>query len=363
MELTPVGLDSGYSYMKVVGYGQEPIIFPNIVSPGREITDEGLDDVLGQANLINNLDISFSFNGMKKHFWVGKMASASGSDADFFEDRDRWNSEKGRASALAALALLCKKENENFVLSTGLPLEDYKANKTALKKTYENTIPGSYEVTFESGPLAGETKSFNIVACKVYPQGLGVFFDQILADDGLQIDTHPLLAEDAIYALIDVGRRTSNLILFEDFNISKDFSHSINFGIAQVHERLQNFLSSHNRYVKNRDIEAILKKDIFKELDIKSVREEALTELANIIKSESQSLWQDKSLLEVIYTGGGAGQAIYDFLKFDDYNKVLINSPQLSNARGFYKAMLSLILSGRVRDKNGGIIEEIQLAS
>jgi len=362
MEIIPVGLDSGYSYMKAVCYGQEPIVFPNIVSPGREITDEGLDDVLGQAKIINNLDISFSFNGIKKHYWIGKMATTSGSDADFFEDRDRWNSEKGRASALAALALCCKNDNENFVLATGLPLEDYKANKSTLKRTYEDTIPGRYEVTFESGPLVGQTKRFNIVACKVYPQGLGVIFDQILDDEGLQIDAHPLLKEDAIFGLIDVGRRTTNLVLFEDFNVSKDFSKSINYGITQVHEQLQNFLSAHNRFVKNRDIEAVFKKDSFKGLDVKSVREKALTELANIIKNEAQNLWQNKSLLEIVNIAGGAGQAVFDLLKFNDYQKVLINNPQLSNACGFYKAMLSLTLAGKVRDKNGRYIEEIQLA-
>ena len=313
MNITPVGLDSGYSYMKAVSPGKE-IVFPNIVSPGREITDEGLDDILGPAKAINNLDISFTLGGVKKHYWIGKMATASGADADFFEDRDRWNSERGRASALAALALLCEEEHENFTLATGLPLEDYKSNKTTLKQTYEETIPGSYAVTFESGPLAGQTKKFNILTCKVYPQGLGVFFDQILTGDGIPKDTHPLLEDGAVYGLIDVGRRTTNMVLFDDFNLSKDFSKSINHGISQVHERLQNFLSTHERFVKNRDIEAILKKDSFKNLDIKSVREEALAQLAGVIKAAAQDLWQDRSLLESIYIAGGAGQAVYDFL-------------------------------------------------
>ncbi|MCL2338211.1 MAG: ParM/StbA family protein [Firmicutes bacterium] len=351
MHLTPVGLDSGYSYMKAISQTKE-IVFPNIVSPGREITDEGLNDILGQTGVINNLDISFAFRGTKKHYWIGKMATASGGDADYFEDRDRWNSERGRASALAALALICRKDNENFVLATGLPLEDYKSNKTTLKQTYEKTIPGTYEVTFESGPLAGQTKRFNILTCKVYPQGLGVFFDQVLTDDGIQKDVHPLLEDGTVHGLIDVGRRTTNMVLFDDFNLSKDFSKSINRGIAQIHEQIQNFLSAQNRFVKNRDIEVIFKRDIFKGLDIKRVREEALFNLAGIIRAEAQSLWQDKALLESIYIAGGAGQAVYNFLNFDRYEKILVSNPQFANARGFYKAMLNLILSGKA-DVNG----------
>lgn len=360
--LTPVGIDSGYSYMKAVAYNKEPVIFPNIVSPGREVTDEGLDDIFGQAKSINNIDISFTYNGLRKHFWAGKMATSSGSDADFFEDQDRWNSEKGRATALAALALLCTKDNENFALATGLPIEDYKKNKTNLKKTYEQTIPGNYEVTFESGPLAGTIKKFNILTCKVYPQGLGVFLDQLIHDDGNQADNHPLLEEGSIYGLVDVGRRTTNLVLFDDFDLSRDFSISINYGISMVHEKIKNHLSSQDRYVKNRDIETILWKDTFKNIDIKSVREEALSELASIIVNEAQNLWHDKSLLETVYVGGGAGQAVFDFLTFKEYDKLIVDNPQLANARGFFKAMLGLTLAGKVRDKNGQLIETDKMA-
>ncbi|WP_031516836.1 ParM/StbA family protein [Desulfofalx alkaliphila] len=359
--VTPVGLDSGYSYMKAIACGRAPVVFANMVSPGREVTEDGLEEVLGQAAPIKNIDISFTHNG-KKHYWVGKMATSSGNDADYFEDKDRWNSEKGRATALAALALLCHNDHESFVLATGLPLEDYKANKTSLKKTYEHTIPGAYEVTFESGPLTGETRRFNIVAAKVYPQGMGVFFDQLLTEDGEQIDSHPLLEDGAVCGLIDVGRRTTNLCLFDDFTLSKDFSCSINYGISMVHEKLQNFLSKHGRFVKNRDIEAILKKDTFKGLDVKTPREKALQELAEIIVSEAENRWADKSLLENIYVGGGGGQAVFQFLNFKEYQKNMVNEPQLSNARGFLKAILSLTLAGRVQNRNGEYIENIEVA-
>ena len=76
MHLTPVGLDSGYSYMKAISQTKE-IVFPNIVSPGREITDEGLNDILGQTGAGFSMQMMFDAAAI---FYGAESPDSVGSD-------------------------------------------------------------------------------------------------------------------------------------------------------------------------------------------------------------------------------------------------------------------------------------------
>lgn len=346
IDVTPVGADSGFSNFKIATL-ENTYMFPNIASLGKPRVFEDLSP----QDILSNLDIAFDYNGQKKHYWVGKMAMVSGKNANYIDKFDRFNSEEGRATFLAALAMVCKGDGENFVVGTGLPMEDYRTN---LKKTYEETLIGSYAVTFNSGPFEGQVKRFNIISCKVWPQGLGIIFDQLLTKDGQQRQEHPLLEPGSVSGMVDVGMRTTNLGIFEDYTLAEGFSLSIEYGMSMVHDQLKQFLHKRDLPVEDRDIEQILWRDNFKGLDIKTVRENALKALAEIICQEALTKWRGKVLLDKVYVGGGAGHAVYEKLQFGEkIDKILVENPQHANANGFLKAAVGLTLAGKVRDAHG----------
>lgn len=335
-------IDSGFGYMKAVSQERE-IIFNNIVSLGeiRHFGDNTKTDDMGI--ILKNIDITFEYNGFKRHYWIGETACKHGANAEYVDKKDRWNTEEGRATFLAALALLCDNDEESFIVATGLPMEDF---KTPLRKEYEENITGTHSVTFNSGPLEGTTRVINLVAIKVFPQGLGVFLDQLLTKDGGQVEQHELMHPNLAFGLIDVGTRTTNIGLYEDMEMSEQFSFSIEHGMGQVHSKLKAYLGEQGMQVKDRDIDKILWIDRFKNVNIAQKRKELLTELADQIYQAAANKWQEKAFLSTIFIGGGGGEAVYNYLGFS--NKKLVDQPQFANANGFYKAVVAMNIAEEV---------------
>lgn len=351
--VTSVGIDSGFSYMKAVSNDKE-IIFLNVATRGTPRVVEG-----GSLNttIEENLDLFITgSNGNKKHYWVGPHAARHGQHVEYIWEKDRFNSDYGRATFLTSLALLTEKYGQKFAVGTGLPDADYRTN---LKHEYEKTIPGKYTVTFASGPLEGQTRNFEIAAVRVYQQGMGVFFDQVLDEKGNQVSEHPLL-DKGVNGLIDMGLRTTNIDLFEDRSLLENYTRSIELGMSYVYRNIQNELAQKGITLEDGDVEKILWKDsltyagnIF---DVKGMREQVFKEIAQEVYRKASEKWGNKILfLDKVYCGGGGGQAIFDYLPFD--KKELVVNPQLSNAQGFKKAITAAIGLGKVK------IQDVEIAN
>jgi len=351
---TFAGIDSGFKFMKAVTYGQEAIIYPNIVCHGTAQIDMG--DIRNNFPILNQLDVIIeNENGNKYRYYVGDLAVREGKHAQYIYEKDRVNSEYGKVSFLTALALLAEDDYVKYVVGTGLPVADYRSK---LKELYKRTLPGRYKVTFVSGPLENTTKTIEIVAARVFLQGMGVFFDQVL-DDELNEINHPMLG-DGVFGLIDVGSRTTNFELFEDKRAIERVADSIEHGITDVHQALLKRVIQAGYTVPEGKDELLIKKDFIKEngtiIDLKPIRGQAIKSLVAQIENKAKYLWADYQLeLNKVYIAGGAGQVIYDYLNFE--NKVLVERPQFSNAYGFAKAVTLATKLGKVSDAHGNKLE------
>jgi len=291
----------------------------------------------------------------ERRYWIGEIAIKEGHHAEYVLDKDKLNSESGRASALTALALLAENDNEKFVIGTGLPISDH---KTTLKSDYEK-FRGKYKVTFGSGPWSGIEKNIEILATRPYQQGMGIFFDQVFIDDfenPAEDEAHPLL-NDGFFGIIDVGSRTTNFHLVEDGEVVINSSDSIEHGINDIHKPLLEYVTSKNLKVPAGRDEKLITMDEFGGYDLLKIRTEATQALAYHIETKANALWRDvEGFLEKIYVAGGAGQYIFDYLKLNK-PKELVKHPQFSNAYGFLKAVTAATLMGKVVDQNGEPIQ------
>jgi plasmid segregation protein ParM len=336
--------------MKAVA-GNREIIFPNIVCYGEKRID--MDD-LSANTTIEQLDVIIeNQSGLKNRYYVGKMAIREGKHAQYIYEKDRVNSEYGKASFLTALALLTNDSHTKFIVGTGLPVADY---RSALKKRYEDTLPGKYEITF---PLENVTKTIEIVAARVFLQGMGVFFDQVLDDTLNEKSDHPLLSS-GVYGIIDVGSRTTNFELFEDKRAVERVTDSIEHGITDVHQTLLKHAIAAGYTIQEGKDEILIKMDKLEQngdiIDLRSIRERAIRSLVTQIQNKAEQLWTDFKLeLNQVFVAGGAGQIVFDYLNFK--NKVLVERPQFANAWGFLKAVSLAAKLGKVHDSHGRPVE------
>lgn len=343
--LQVIGIDSGFSYMKAMTSTMY-LVIPNVISDG---DDRVLSRSMGADNqgLLQNLDVEVQEDEGSKHYFVGDLALREGDRPNYIWDIDRVNSVHARAVLLTTLAVLCKKDGENFYISTGLPVQDY---VTELKGIYESSLTGKHSVTFKSGPLAGTTKNFSIARTKVSAQGLGIYFNEII--------TNMCTLANSPYArgkvgIVDIGFRTSNLILVDDMRPRRSLSEGMEAGMSDAYDYLRDYLIKKGLPLELEKVEKEFWKDTLtfgdKRVELAPVREKALTRLAEQVTREIKRRWRRVTDLNHMLVAGGGAMALFE--KMNLPGKILVNDAQLANARGFFKtANLKNIYQGDVSD-------------
>lgn len=332
MTVTVVGIDSGFSFMKAVT-ATKSLVFPNVIS---DSNDRILASSLGVGDdPLANLDISVDIDG-EAAFFIGELALKEGDRPAYIWELDRVNSIHARAVMLTTLALLARGEGERFHVSTGLPVQDY---TTELRETYKSSLLGGHRVTFVSGPLAGVTKNFSIVHTSVSAQGLGIYFNELITSMGT---VAPSPYARGRVGIIDIGFRTTNIIMVEEMRARRNLSQGIEMGISDAYTYVRDNLLQNGIILDLEEMEKEFWKDRVefrgKVIEVKPLRDKALKRLSARIGGEIKRNWRRVTDIQAVLVAGGGAPALFDLL--DVPGKVLVRDSQMANARGFFKTAL-----------------------
>jgi hypothetical protein len=341
-----IAIDHGFGYMKATN-GTKKIAYPNIVTHGHP----KIFDYTTNPDPLANLHVKiYSDSKASGEYFVGELGKNESHDADFIKAKDRVNSEMARASLITAIAL-CAEDNtgQAVAIATGLPWAHY----GQLRDAYVEGLIGEYKVEFIVDGKTSKTVEFSVPEeyIFIYPQGVGVYFDQIMDENGDYIEDHPLL-HTATFGLIDVGTRTTDIELFENLQLNQNFCAGKDVGIESVKRAVASALASKNAPNQDGWVEEIVNgqseraRTTIKTRDLAPVIENSLMRLGKEVSNSVNALWEYKEdMLEIVFVAGGGGTKVYDYIELNAKNTKLqlVNRPMFANVYGFHKAALRAI--------------------
>jgi len=339
-KLIVVGADAGNGYTKI-DFGNGQYSYPSLVSAGHD---------RGMAQLMENFDLHKTIEkcieaqigvldvrirdvkkGTQEHYFCGSLASREGVSETQWAD-DKGANQAGSALLLAGIALGMRENKSVVYLATSLPVKNYKR----FKDSYEQHMTGTFEVEFLSGPFEGAVKTIQIIRCRVYPEGMGVFIREMYIHHrkGLMKGYHGIIAP---------GFRTTEFILFSDGKPVDDLSGSLEIGIAAAHKRVGNRLSETLGVdYSEHDIDKIFmdKSPGKRGTVVKDMCVDELPKLAEQIISKLRVKWQDIWLqIETFLVSDGGGSVLFPDLRKGLINATnseceLVDSPEFATAIG-----------------------------
>lgn len=356
-KLILVGADVGNGYTKI-DFGINQYSYPSLVSAGH---DRGMAQLMENFDLhepskkciedqIGVLDVKIRDvkNDTQEHYFCGFLASREGVPRTQWAD-DKGSNQAGKALLLAGIALGMRENKSIMYLAVSLPVKNYKR----FKDSYEQHMTGTFEVEFMSGPFKRLIRTIQIIRCRVYPEGMGVFIREIYS-------YHKPELRKGYHCIIAPGFRTTEFILFSDGKPVDDLSGSLEIGIATAHKRVGNRLSETLGVdYSEHDIDKIFMDSSpgKRGTVVKEMCANELPRLAEQIISKLRVKWQDIWLqVETFLVSDGGGSVL-----FPDFHRVLIEAtnskvelvdlPEYATAVGNRTAASLALAGGKL---NGG---------
>jgi plasmid segregation protein ParM len=330
-----IGADMGYSFVKIITGNEkgDRTIFPS--SYYRTFLKEELYNNINvpiKESIIKNLIIDYN----NSRYYIGDIARKedSGVNKDFSEEK--FKKEHEIVKLLAGISLLT---NDNHLiinnLTMGLNMSVFNKYKDEIIDFYSNKI---FNYKFRNNTYTVEIRD---VLC--IPQGIGAFWDQVMNDDA-KIISEELL--DGRFGVIDIGGRTTDAFIADESQILRGTEFSFTSAMTDIFKDVTSELKIDfpSSILEKVFIEG--KDSIFwinKEYSIKKELEKAIERLAERIFTEVRYVW-DKRLdrAQFIILCGGGASALGNYLAEYFCKKViLVDDPQFSNAKGFYKLGLN----------------------
>ena len=231
------GIDIGNDSVKLVINGSnEPVIIPNIVSPGYERLVLQEED-----SPLKALDVMVYSPKLKKksqRYFVGQLASEDQDNAELEETDNKATSDQSLIVALTALAYASVTnvahslqpgqtiDQVEYVIGTGLPVRSY----ARYHQTFEERLVGEHEVTFLSTPkLRGRTIRVNISRAIVSIEGAAALF-HMATHENLQVRDEELYY--GCIGICEMGALTTDFPVVKRMSIDNQFSTGEQLGLA-----------------------------------------------------------------------------------------------------------------------------------
>lgn len=285
-----IGVDNGRGNVNVIAANKR-IIYEAYCGKARE-----LDFTYGKE------DYHVFING--NSYFVGNLGKREGMSRGF--QKHKIDKDRTEALVLTGIYLSTNYQEVTVNLVTGTPISDYQQQK----KELEEYLRGVYDVRI----LDHESKKITIDNVKVFPEGAGAYFSQVLNDKGEVTNTN--LATEKV-GIIDIGYKTFNLAVFENLKFIDKQSATFPFGMHQA------FNMVYKRLSRTEDITPEQAENITSGSEFEMI--------ANRIKTEINKFWGSTSF-KIFLCGGGAYLLKDYFPTFD-----VISSPEFANAEGYYK--------------------------
>ncbi|SHF87808.1 plasmid segregation actin-type ATPase ParM [Caldanaerobius fijiensis DSM 17918] len=327
-----IGLDLGYGYVKGINEKGKRVIFPSLVSMGH---DRSLSKLFqNSANIMDNLHVSISDGRETQEYFVGELARNESKTASFVFDENKINHPNTRVLLATACALLMPDDDSPVHIVTGLPLEQYMHGKEEFLEMLK-----SFKAIVS---IADINRSWIVKFDKVtlFPQAAGAVYYSMW--DNIS----RYLAEGGYIGLIDIGFKTTDYIVFKlgkKILLQNEMSNTINTGMSDLYDIVGQLFSKKTGVMPDTRVamEIVENGGIMhygKKVDMSKEIQMAKEEVARIIKNRIKMSWSDEmSMFNTVFLAGGGAKELEEHL-MDIYPRtVLVNDPQMANARGFLK--------------------------
>lgn len=305
------GIDVGFGFTKAVSESGKQVIFPSAVAK-IFMTDIGLKPTS-----------DYFVTYMNQTYAVGKAATQCLITETSFSE-DRFATEFSKLLVLTAFVAL--ESDREVELGLGLPLMLY----SKLKDRVKNYFEFAEEIIIDKDSTA---HSFHITRCEVFPQGVGALFSI----------SSPV--EDGIYCILDVGFRTTDIIVVEikdkSINPLIEMCFTIDKGMSLAVERLG--LMIERKYGVSYDTSLLF--DIHershisvrgRKIDIEPHKKEVFGAIADdIVQSISRRLQRGFDTFDGVLVAGGGAFNVASVLQKEFSNVQILDNAQFANAKGY----------------------------
>lgn len=319
-----IGVDVGYGYTKAIAENGESIIFPSVVGSGFERRIEKMFQV-GQSDSDNYDLIIEDPDGEERHYFVGNLAILQSPDAARPFSDDRSKAEEIKPALLTAVARLSR--GEKVTLVTGLPLEPFRLQAPALKRSLEK-MSGLHVV------LNGEKLTIEFEQVIMFPQALAAMYGVLKRNN---------LGSAGVIGLIDMGFRTTDIIMFDlaEKKFLENYKETIPHGMNDIVVGVQDVIKNETGYTANLEAieQALIKqRPLFfnrREYDVWDIASKLEKSLKSLIVSNIKRRWRDKQKeLKTVYLAGGGAFLLQPGISEFAESEVLQDA-QFANARGY----------------------------
>lgn len=338
-----IAVDLGYGQIKGINEEGKRIIFPSILSPGK---DRSLDKVFNNIKdrIIKNLHVTVDFgSGSIKEYFLGDLAKNQLANSSFLNKENKTNSEENKVFLATAVALLMPNtisSDRSIHISTGLPLEHF------IKQSEEfNEMLDAFRCTVDM-PDQNIKKKISFGRITQFPQGGGAIYTTMFSN------IEKYLIADTYVGLIDVGFKTTDVVVFrisdrEDPIFEFDQSMSItldNMGMSGIMSIMDKAFTDQSKDGDKLDIAQITTLNetgsiFFKGnvVDLSKRLAAARKDLATTIINQLDSIWgAKKNSFNSIMVSGGGGLVLFPYLKaIQPEITELIKDPVMANAIGY----------------------------
>ncbi len=321
-----LGVDIGYGFVKVFNESTE-IIFPSVVGLGHNLSF--LSQLSSYKSSLDN--ISMEYNG--KTYFVGDYAVRQSSIPSRSLDIKRPEDINTLLLFLTAMGIYTTEQRQQFNIVTGLPTNFISSYQSQL----ESLLTGDH--TFRINKTgAFEEKNITVSKIKVVPQPFGTLFNQVLNSSGQVAEKE---MANMLVGVADIGFKTSDFVVSDKLEFVGRLSTSSTSGMVNAYQFISSIIREEYKIdKKDYDLDKIVKDKALKisgkNIDISDIISTAFSNLAAKIKTELDSIWDYRELDCILLTGGG-GEALSDYLMPHFNNMKLVDSPQFSNVKGFWK--------------------------
>ncbi|WP_279145574.1 MULTISPECIES: ParM/StbA family protein [Clostridium] len=340
-----ISVDLGYGQVKGVNELGKKIIFPSILSPGK---DRSLDKFFNRLdeNIADNLHVTISdnnYNNTTNDYFVGKLAQRSNTNSYFnTTDNKIYSNENKVFLATLAGLLMPKGITEEYALNviTGLPVSHFVKQRAELETMIKNL---NITVDFPDHNIKQHVK-FNKVL--LMPQGAGAL-NYVLLNNGQKY-----YIRNTYIGLIDIGFKTTDIVVFKINDNGKlefisDMSSTLeNIGMSIIYTEMDKIFVKASRNGESLSVDRLMELcrngkifyngsflDLTKEL--KKLKDDVACSIVNNI----DTLWTSsaKSAFNSVILAGGGGAVLYPYIKpkLGVCSVALSNNAEFANTFGY----------------------------
>jgi len=364
------GIDIGNDSVKLVLNGQnEPIVIPNVISPGyeRHILQE-------EESPLQALDVMVYSPKLKKknqRYFVGLLASEDQDNAELEDTDNKATSDQALIVALTALAYAAaisgpsqaqpqpgggfvSADEAEYIIGTGLPVRTF----AQFHRTFEERLVGEHEVTFLSTPkLRGRTIRVNIRRAIISVEGAAALF-HMATHENLQVRN-----EELYYGCIgvcEIGALTTDFPVVKRMSIDNQFSTGEQLGRAAYLDGIIRDVEDQYGYKfpsRAKLIQRIRREDYTIRLlgegqaDIKPIVDQYFSRAAQKIVDLIRKRWKKYPDIQCFYVLGGGAAALRPYIieAAENLRLRFVENSELQNVYGYLK-----LARNRLNQMEGG---------